>query len=151
MPAKMGRPIKEIDWKEFEQLCFLQCSLIEMCDWFHVTDKTLQRRVRENYGESFSEVFEKKRVGGLISLRRSLFKQAEHNVAAAIFLAKNLLGMRDSQVELNVDNRTQNVNNYPPEVAEAVDRTLKLLSELKMLPQGEVIEAKQAKHKKEPS
>ena len=95
--ARNGRPRKEIDWKEFEQLCFLQCSIAEMCQWLHVTDKTLQRRVKEQYGETFSSVFEKKRVGGLISLRRNMFKMSEKNPAVAIFLAKNLLGMSDKQ------------------------------------------------------
>ena len=95
--AKMGRPIKEIDWKEFEQLCFLQCSMVEMCRWLHVTEKTLQRRIKEQYGETFSQVFGKKRVGGLISLRRNMFKMSEKNPAVAIFLAKNFLGMADKQ------------------------------------------------------
>jgi hypothetical protein len=91
----MGRPTKELDWKEFEQLCFLQCTVLEMCEWFHVSDKTLFRRVREHYSETFSVVFDKKRVGGKISLRRNLFKQSEKNPAVAIFLAKNWLAMSD--------------------------------------------------------
>ena len=95
--AKMGRPIIEIDWQEFERLCYLQCSLAEICEWLHVTDKTLQARVKERYGETFSLVFKKKRVGGLISLRRNMFKLSERNPAVAIFLAKNLLGMADRQ------------------------------------------------------
>ena len=95
--AKMGRPTKEIDWKEFEKLCFLQCSIVEMCEWLHVTGKTLQRRVKEQYGETFSAVFAKKRVGGLISLRRNMFRMSEKNPAVAIFLAKNFLGMSDRQ------------------------------------------------------
>ena len=97
MAKKMGRPTKEIDWNEFEKLCFFQCSILEMCEWLHVTDKTLQRRVKEQYGETFSLVFEKKRIGGIISLRRNLFKQSEKSAAVAIFLAKNFLGMSDKQ------------------------------------------------------
>jgi len=130
MPKKMGRPIKEIEWKEFEQLCFLQCSITEMCQWFHISHQTLERRCKEHYGETFGQVFEKKRVGGLISLRRSLFKQAEHNVAAAIFLAKNLLGMRDNQVEVNVDARSVNI---APETLKALQDTVR---EIKMIEQG---------------
>ena len=94
----MGRPVKELDWKEFEQLCFLQCSLQEVCLWFHISHQTLEKRCKEYYGETFRQIFEKKRVGGLISLRRNLFKQSEHNPACAIFLAKNLLGMTDHQL-----------------------------------------------------
>ena len=95
--ARNGRPKKPIDWRDFENLCFLQCSIAEMCQWLHVTDKTLQRRVKEQYGETFSLVFEKKRVGGLISLRRNMFKMSEKNPAVAIFMAKNWLGMADKQ------------------------------------------------------
>jgi len=95
--AKMGRPAKEIDWGEFEKLCFLQCSINEMCEWLHISHKPLEKKVKEHYGETFSQVFAKKRVGGLISLRRNLFKLSEKNVAAAIFLAKNFLGMSDKQ------------------------------------------------------
>ena len=93
--ARNGRPKKDIDWTEFEKLCHLQCSIREICEWFHITDKTLQRRCKEQYGETFSLVFEKKRIGGLISLRRNLFKQSEKGAAVAIFLAKNFLGMSD--------------------------------------------------------
>jgi len=95
--AKIGRPKKHIDWDEFEKLCLLQCSLNEICLWFHVGTDALERRCKENYGLPFAEVFAKKRVGGLISLRRNLFKQSEKNPACAIFLAKNLLGMADKQ------------------------------------------------------
>ena len=77
--ATNGRPPKEIDWKEFEQLCFLQCTLNEIATWFHCSDKTIERKVRANYGETFVEVFSKKRIGGLISLRRNLFKLSEKN------------------------------------------------------------------------
>ena len=110
-----GRPRKEIDWKEFESLCYLQCSITEMCQWLHVTDKTLQRRVKEQYGETFSLVFAKKRVGGLISLRRNLFKQAEKNPACAIFLAKNLLGMSDKQEIQHSGNISRSLEEYTTE------------------------------------
>lgn len=90
-----GRPKLIIDWEEFEKLCFLQCSIQEICLWFHVSHQTLERRCKEYYGETFGQIFEKKRVGGLISLRRNLFKMSEKNPACAIFLAKNLLGMSD--------------------------------------------------------
>ncbi len=93
---KNGRPRKEIDFKEFENLCFLQCSLVEIAAWFRCSEGLIETRVKEHYGEGFQECFAKKRVGGLMSVRRNLFKLSEYNVAAAIFLAKNLLGMTDN-------------------------------------------------------
>lgn len=40
----MARPRKEIDQKNFESLCGLQCTLEEICGFFDVTDKTGRRR-----------------------------------------------------------------------------------------------------------
>ena len=123
--AKMGRPIKEIDWGEFEKLCFLQCSINEICEWLHTTPKTLQRRIKGKYGETFSLVFAKKRVGGLISLRRNMFKMSEKNPAVAIFLAKNFLGMSDKQETVHSGNPDH------PVVITGVDQeTKKLLNEV---------------------
>lgn len=91
----MGRPKKEIDREEFEKLCGIMCTEEEICCWFDVTDKTLTRWCKETYGESFSEVYAKKREKGKISLRRSQFRLAEKNATMAIFLGKNYLGQRD--------------------------------------------------------
>ena len=86
---------KEIDKEEFEKLCYLQCTKQEICDFFSITDKTLERRLKEMYGVGFSEVFSKRRSGGKISLRRNLMQMSKHNASVAIFLAKNWLGMSD--------------------------------------------------------
>lgn len=94
--AKVGRPRANINKTEFESLCALQCTLNEICGFFGVTDKTLNRWCKENYGKNFSEVFSLKRGKGKISLRRSQFRLAESNAAMAIFLGKQYLGQRDS-------------------------------------------------------
>lgn len=93
-----GRPKKEIAQDQFEKLCGLQCTLEEICGWFDVTDKTLDRWCKRTYGESFSEVFAKKREAGKISLRRSQWRLAEKSAAMAIFLGKNYLGQSDHVV-----------------------------------------------------
>ena len=90
-----GRPKKPIDWKEAEKLCHLQCSEVEIADWFHVSVDTLARRLKDEKDMSFKEFFTVNRVGGKIALRRNLFKLSEKHPAAAIFLAKNWLGMAD--------------------------------------------------------
>lgn len=92
----MARPRKEIDQKQFESLCALQCTLEEICGFFDVTDKTLDSWCKRTYGESFSEVFKKKRGSGKISLRRSQWRLAEKSAAMAIFLGKQYLGQKDS-------------------------------------------------------
>lgn len=92
----MARPRKEIDQKQFENLCGLQCTLEEICGWFGVTDKTLDGWCKRTYHASFSEVFKQKRGAGKISLRRSQWRLAEKNATMAIFLGKQFLGQRDS-------------------------------------------------------
>jgi len=93
-----GRPEINIDWNEFEKLCILQCTLVEIADWFGCSEDTIENKVKEEYGETFSETFNKKRSKGKISLRRIQWKLAEKNPAMAIFLGKNYLKQTDSQL-----------------------------------------------------
>lgn len=102
--ARTGRPPKEIDQKQFENLCGLQCTLEEICGWFDVTDKTLDSWCKRTYNANFSEVFKQKRGAGKISLRRSQWRLAEKNATMAIFLGKQFLGQRDN-VDVNVTNK----------------------------------------------
>ena len=99
---KGGRPLKEIDKEQFENLCSLQCTKAEMCEWFKVTDKTLEAWCKRTYEAGFSDVFEQKRSKGKISLRRMQWRLAERNTAMAIFLGKQYLGQSDN-VSVGVD------------------------------------------------
>ena len=96
--ARTGRPTTIIDKSQFEKLCALQCTLLEICDFLGITDKTLNSWCRRTYGKTFSEVFNKKRTLGMISLRRAQFELAKKNPAMAIFLGKNLLGQTDNPI-----------------------------------------------------
>ena len=87
----MARPRKQIDQKQFENLCGLQCTKEEICYFFGVTYKTLESWCKRTYGEGFSDVFHKKRGIGRISLRRAQFRLAEKNAAMAIWLGKQYL------------------------------------------------------------
>ena len=116
----MARPRKEIDQKQFENLCGLQCTLEEICGWFGVTDKTLNSWCKRTYSESFSEVFRQKRSTGKISLRRSQWRLAEKNASMAIWLGKQYLGQKDI-VEVGVEK--DNVQD------DALSKSLKELAE----------------------
>ena len=94
----MGRPQKEIDQTQFEKLCGLQCTQEEIAGWFDCSPDTIENWCKRTYRESFSEVFEKKREAGKISLRRSQWRLAEKSAAMAIFLGKNYLGQSDHVV-----------------------------------------------------
>lgn len=92
----MARPRKEIDQKDFESLCALQCTKEEICGFFDVSDKTLENWCKRTYAEGFSEVFKKKRGKGKISLRRAQFRLAEKSASMAIWLGKQWLGQKDT-------------------------------------------------------
>jgi hypothetical protein len=89
----MARPESKIDLVELEKLCGMQCTDEEVAAFFGVSTRTIERRRRV---ERFCEVMERAKAKGRVSVRRNLFRLASGgNVAAAIFLAKNLLGYRD--------------------------------------------------------
>ena len=89
----MPRPKVKIDLVELEKLCGMQCTDEEVAAFFGVSTRTIERRRRV---ERFVEVMERAKAKGRVSVRRNLFRLASGgNVAAAIFLAKNLLGYRD--------------------------------------------------------
>ena len=103
----------KIDKKQFENLCGLQCTLLEICDFFDVEDDTLNSWCKKTYGTTFSEVFKQKRGKGQISLRRMQWKLAEKNAAMAIFLGKQYLGQKD-KIEYTDDGMksiNENINN----------------------------------------
>src|SRR5215471_13030973 len=89
----MARPEAKIDVAELEKLAGMQCTNEEIGAFFGVSSRTIERRCRN---PKFREAIEQGRAKGRVSVRRALFKLANAgNVAAAIFLSKNLLGYRD--------------------------------------------------------
>lgn len=92
----MARPYKEIDQKNFENLCGLQCTKEEICAFFDVTDKTLESWCKRIYKMGFSDVFSIKRGLGKISLRRTQWQLAAKNPSMAIWLGKQYLGQCDA-------------------------------------------------------
>ena len=89
----MGRPEAKIDLAELEKLCSMQCTDEEIAAFFNVSVRTIERR---RTVASFRDVMDRAKAKGRVSVRRNLFRLAANgNVAAAIFLSKNLLGYRD--------------------------------------------------------
>lgn len=97
-----GRPKKEIDQGQFEKLCALQCTMLEICSFFDVSDKTLQAWCKRTYKMNFSEIFNIKKQIGKISLRRSQMKLAEKSAHMAIYLGEKWL--KDSEETENTEN-----------------------------------------------
>jgi hypothetical protein len=108
----MARPQIEIDKDIFENLCKIQCTLIEIANVFDCCDETIERWCKRTYEMGFAEAFKRFSVDGKIALRRYQFRMAETNVAMAIWLGKQWLGQTDKQETVSTE-RVQVVNNVP--------------------------------------
>ena len=113
----MGRPRKEIDYIQLEKLCSIQCTEVEIAQFFEVSVDTLCSRIKEEYTMTFSEYFKKHSADGKISLRRNQFKLSEKNTAMAIWLGKQYLGQKDPDKSLQP---LDNVKDKLKEIANAI-------------------------------
>jgi len=98
MAKKIGRPGIEIDKDQFEKLCFMQCTLTELANFFQCSEDTILRWCKRTYNSTFAEVFKKYSAGGKMSLRRKQFTVAVNgkgNVSMLIWLGKQYLGQKD--------------------------------------------------------
>ena len=95
MPA--GRPKTEINLEEAEKLGALMCTLEECAAWLNVNISTLSMHTE------FLEAYKRGKQRGKMSLRRQLIEHAKKNYAAAIWLSKQHLGMRDIPVDDDED------------------------------------------------
>lgn len=123
----MARPKVKIDLAELEKLCSMQCTDEEVAAFLGVSVRTIERRRKS---PAFQEVMELAKAKGRVSVRRNLFKlAAAGNIAAVIFLAKNLLGYKDI-----VANEMSGPNGGPitlgpaPEMEQLTDDELKQLA-----------------------
>ena len=83
------------DFEQFEALCKIQCSKADICAVMDVSEKTLDRLVKEKYKQTFEETQAYFRAYGKASLLRSQFKLAERNPSMAIWLGKQYLDQKD--------------------------------------------------------
>src|SRR5215813_13411698 len=89
----MARPRVKIDLTELEKLSGMQCTDEDVAAFFGGSSRTIERRRQQ---KRFREVMERGKAKGRVSVRRALFRQANNgNIAATIFLSKNLLGYKD--------------------------------------------------------
>lgn len=94
----MARPRKEIDKKQFENLCALQCTLKEIAGFFECSEDTIERWCKRTYKTSFADAFNCKSQGGKIALRREQFALAKKSATMAIWLGRNYLDQREETV-----------------------------------------------------
>jgi hypothetical protein len=93
-----GRPAKVFDWKQFDELCAIQCTLAEIALWFRTDQETVILAVRRQWGKTFADYFEEKRKLGFVSLRRKQYQMAlDGDRTMLVWLGKNLLHQADRQ------------------------------------------------------
>jgi hypothetical protein len=124
-----GRKRVNIDLEQVEKLCALQCTDEELASYFGVSPRTIERRKAQ---PTFAEAMARGKSKGRLSLRRRLHElAAKGNVAAAIFLAKNILGYKDYFAnELSGPNGDPIAIGPAPELGGLDDDELKQLKEL---------------------
>lgn len=94
----MGRPKLAIDWEQFEKLCQIQATLMEMASFLGCSEDTIERRCKEEHDCTFAELYKRKSAGGKISIRRKQMQVAlAGNTTMLIWLGKQYLGQTDKQ------------------------------------------------------
>ncbi len=96
--ATMGRPPIPIDWDNFDKLCQMQCTLVEIASFFNCSTDTIENKVKSAHGVTFSAYLTEKAAIGRISLRRKMYKMAlEGDRVMLIWLSKQYMGMAEKQ------------------------------------------------------
>ena len=115
-PAK-NKIVKET----FEKLCGMWCTLVEIADFFGISEDTVESWCKDTYGMTFSEVYKKRSSQGNISLRRWQLKSAEKgNVTMQIWLGKQHLGQKE-KVEASIDKSNGILNDLTEAIKNAKD------------------------------
>lgn len=83
---------RELDRKQFESLCGMQCSVEELCGWFSCDEAALNAWCMDTYGEDFRSAFDRLAMLGRIVLRREQVAAAKKNVSMARHLEAQRAG-----------------------------------------------------------
>lgn len=103
----VGRPKSVFNWRECEYLCSIGCTQEEIAGFFQVKRDTLANRIKEEFGITWSEYYEKYSQGMKVAIRRKQFHVAmDGDTSMLKFLGKNYLGQKDQvdfdgQVKVN--------------------------------------------------
>jgi len=97
IPFVMKLPEKSIVFEQILYWIDFQATQEEVAGSFHVSVETLNARLLERFGLTYSELL--KRCGGQakLALRRNQFVQSKTNATMAIWLGKQWLGQRDHE------------------------------------------------------
>lgn len=92
-----GRPSIEIDFKFLERICEYPLKKRQVAHIMGICDDTLEKKVREKYGITFSDFLAQKGGKRRFTLIETMYEVAtQHkNVGMLIYLSKNWLQMSD--------------------------------------------------------
>ena len=114
--ANSGRPRHvwdESQWRQVDGMCAIQCTAEEICGVMNVSQDTLERLVKDEYGVNFAEFYQKRSSKGKMSLRRMQWKSAEAgNVTMQIWLGKQMLDQKE-KAESETIGRIEVVGDVP--------------------------------------
>lgn len=92
----MSRPRIEINWPDFDKLCAMQCTVLEIASWFDCSEDTIKRAVKRRWHMPFEEYAASKKLKGNISIRRQQFERAQAgDKTMLIWWGKQYLGQQD--------------------------------------------------------
>ena len=101
--SKMGRPLIQIDRKQFVDLVGLGCTQDEICWFFRdpsgkpISEDTLTRWCKREFGMTFAEYRNQNGLMAMkIKLRRNQLELSEKNASMAIWLGKQILGQMEN-------------------------------------------------------
>lgn len=111
----MARPHVKINWDEFDKLCAICCTQVEIASWFDCSVDTIERAVKREKATSFAEYYAQKASKGRISLRRQQWQMAlRGDKTMLIWLGKQHL-QQSEKVDQNLNARIE------PHVIESPD------------------------------
>lgn len=128
--ARTGRPRIQINWEEFDKLCAIHATQLELAAWFKCTVDTIENAVKREKKMTFSEYYQQKAGPGKISLRRKQWDLAlKGDKTMIIWLGKQHLGQTDKmdqKVDMKLHQELESLMKLPvDELKELIRKEMK--------------------------
>jgi hypothetical protein len=99
--AKVGRPLKEINWEVVEKRMEAGCTAREISSILRVDEDTFGRKFKVHYGKCFSELSGQFYSVGDANIRSMQYAKAMNgNINMLFFLGKERLGQGKEEVKV---------------------------------------------------